>query len=365
MFAIIVRWNSQMWDESSESCWARLCNPCRLSSRRPVVHGAEAALLSDHPAAGLDRSPLEALLRRAKAPKPDQKRRDHRESVQGRVQLAEDDGYGHCIRQGVRRKILFLFLFSGGGPLGKMKFRVSLFPALFILLPFFFLNPVKLFGIDSKTGSILWRHYLANVPSNAAFQLMVQRTTAHFPHPPQCTLLIKDKVSSLSVEGSQLWALCPFGSTDAHMDNNHMLVLLFLWPPLFVCFYCPIICIYVIFSRWEKHLYFIAFLTYPLMLNDLLFELCACLSRNPPVNWWWKSMVSRSAGSRSSFNSFHGPQTDEANQMFPQIWLNTNSLPCTLTSWMKNVTAVHPSWKLGWTTKGSDWSKPSCLTEAV
>lgn len=24
---------------------------------------------------------------------------------------------------------------------------------------------------------------------------MVQRTTAHFPHPPQCTLLIKDKVS--------------------------------------------------------------------------------------------------------------------------------------------------------------------------
>ncbi|XP_076019538.1 ER membrane protein complex subunit 1 [Genypterus blacodes] len=56
----------------------------------------------------------------------------------------------------------------------------------------------KLFGIDSKTGSILWRHYLDNVPSNAAFQLMVQRTTAHFPHPPQCTLLIKDKDTGLT-----------------------------------------------------------------------------------------------------------------------------------------------------------------------
>ncbi|XP_029291023.1 ER membrane protein complex subunit 1 isoform X2 [Cottoperca gobio] len=56
----------------------------------------------------------------------------------------------------------------------------------------------KLFGIDSKTGSILWRHYLENIPSNAAFKLMVQRNTAHFPHPPQCTLLIKDKDTGLA-----------------------------------------------------------------------------------------------------------------------------------------------------------------------
>ncbi|KAF3696705.1 ER membrane protein complex subunit 1 Precursor [Channa argus] len=56
----------------------------------------------------------------------------------------------------------------------------------------------KLFGIDSKSGNILWKHYLDNVPSNAAFKLMVQRTTAHFPHPPQCTLLIKDKDSGLA-----------------------------------------------------------------------------------------------------------------------------------------------------------------------
>ncbi|XP_068453372.1 ER membrane protein complex subunit 1 [Clinocottus analis] len=56
----------------------------------------------------------------------------------------------------------------------------------------------KLFGIDSKTGTILWRHYLDSIPSNAAFKLMVQRTTAHFPHPPQCTLLIKDKDTGLA-----------------------------------------------------------------------------------------------------------------------------------------------------------------------
>ncbi|XP_008316237.1 ER membrane protein complex subunit 1 isoform X2 [Cynoglossus semilaevis] len=56
----------------------------------------------------------------------------------------------------------------------------------------------KLFGIDSNTGSILWRHNLDNIPANAAFKLMVQRTTAHFPHPPQCTLLIKDKDTGLA-----------------------------------------------------------------------------------------------------------------------------------------------------------------------
>uniref|UniRef100_A0A673WQ95 ER membrane protein complex subunit 1 n=1 Tax=Salmo trutta TaxID=8032 RepID=A0A673WQ95_SALTR len=56
----------------------------------------------------------------------------------------------------------------------------------------------KLFGIDSKSGSILWKHYLENVQPNAAFKLVVQRTTAHFPHPPQCTLLIKDKDTGLA-----------------------------------------------------------------------------------------------------------------------------------------------------------------------
>ncbi|KAG7276338.1 hypothetical protein CRUP_032393 [Coryphaenoides rupestris] len=52
---------------------------------------------------------------------------------------------------------------------------------------------------SGKTGTIVWRHYLENVPANAAFKLVVQRTTAHFPHPPQCTLLIKDKDTGLGV----------------------------------------------------------------------------------------------------------------------------------------------------------------------
>jgi len=60
----------------------------------------------------------------------------------------------------------------------------------------------QLFGIDSKTGTIVWRHYLENVPANAAFKLVVQRTTAHFPHPPQCTLLIKDKVGLRAAAGT-------------------------------------------------------------------------------------------------------------------------------------------------------------------
>ncbi|XP_076848062.1 ER membrane protein complex subunit 1 isoform X2 [Brachyhypopomus gauderio] len=56
----------------------------------------------------------------------------------------------------------------------------------------------KLFGIDSKSGTILWSQYLENVQPNSVFKLMVQRTTAHFPHPPQCTLLIKDKNTGLA-----------------------------------------------------------------------------------------------------------------------------------------------------------------------
>lgn len=55
--------------------------------------------------------------------------------------------------------------------------------------------PTQLFGIDSKSGTILWKQYLENIQPNSVFKLIVQRTTAHFPHPPQCTLLIKDKVS--------------------------------------------------------------------------------------------------------------------------------------------------------------------------
>ncbi|XP_036208720.1 ER membrane protein complex subunit 1 isoform X9 [Myotis myotis] len=56
----------------------------------------------------------------------------------------------------------------------------------------------KLFGIESSSGTILWKQYLPNVKPDSSFKLMVQRTTAHFPHPPQCTLLVKDKETGMS-----------------------------------------------------------------------------------------------------------------------------------------------------------------------
>ncbi|GAB1289146.1 ER membrane protein complex subunit 1 [Apodemus speciosus] len=57
---------------------------------------------------------------------------------------------------------------------------------------------VMLFGIESSSGTILWKQYLPNVKPDSSFKLMVQRTTAHFPHPPQCTLLVKDKETGMS-----------------------------------------------------------------------------------------------------------------------------------------------------------------------
>ncbi|KAG8569909.1 hypothetical protein GDO81_014592 [Engystomops pustulosus] len=56
----------------------------------------------------------------------------------------------------------------------------------------------KLFGIESSSGSILWKFYLPGVKPGASFALVVQRTTAHFPHPPQCTLLVKDKDTAIT-----------------------------------------------------------------------------------------------------------------------------------------------------------------------
>ncbi|XP_077312429.1 ER membrane protein complex subunit 1 isoform X1 [Lithobates pipiens] len=56
----------------------------------------------------------------------------------------------------------------------------------------------KLFGIESGTGSILWKFFLPGVRPGASFNLLVQRTTAHFPYPPQCTLLVKDKETAMT-----------------------------------------------------------------------------------------------------------------------------------------------------------------------
>ncbi|XP_062872101.1 ER membrane protein complex subunit 1 [Trichomycterus rosablanca] len=71
----------------------------------------------------------------------------------------------------------------------------------------------KLFGIDSKSGTILWKQYLENIKPNSVFKLMVQRTTAHFPHPPQCTLLIKDKDTGLG----SLYVFNPIFGKKSHI----------------------------------------------------------------------------------------------------------------------------------------------------
>lgn len=68
---------------------------------------------------------------------------------------------------------------------------------LLLTLVFLFVSLLQLFGIESSSGTILWKQYLQNMRPGSSFKLMVQRTTAHFPHPPQCTLLVKDKVSPL------------------------------------------------------------------------------------------------------------------------------------------------------------------------
>ncbi|XP_036447416.1 ER membrane protein complex subunit 1 [Colossoma macropomum] len=72
----------------------------------------------------------------------------------------------------------------------------------------------KLFGIDSKSGTVLWKQYLENVQPNSVFKLMVQRTTAHFPHPPQCTLLIKDKDTGLG----SLYVFNPIFGKKSHIS---------------------------------------------------------------------------------------------------------------------------------------------------
>lgn len=66
---------------------------------------------------------------------------------------------------------------------------------------------LQLFGIESSSGTILWKQYLPNVKPDSSFKLMVQRTTAHFPHPPQCTLLVKDKVRPGMLSGASVCCL--------------------------------------------------------------------------------------------------------------------------------------------------------------
>ena len=57
--------------------------------------------------------------------------------------------------------------------------------------------------MDSMKGRIIWQHFIPNLAPFKRFGqdtllLLVQRTTAHFPHTPQCVLLGTHKVSNVT-----------------------------------------------------------------------------------------------------------------------------------------------------------------------
>lgn len=61
-------------------------------------------------------------------------------------------------------------------------------------------SPGKIFGIDNLSGHIVWSHYEKElVPfmlqGSQHLPFFIQRTTAHFPYPPQCTVLGRHKNS--------------------------------------------------------------------------------------------------------------------------------------------------------------------------
>ncbi|XP_002731135.3 ER membrane protein complex subunit 1-like [Saccoglossus kowalevskii] len=56
----------------------------------------------------------------------------------------------------------------------------------------------KLYGLDSEDGSIIWRQFIPNLQyfeRSKTLPLFIQRTTAHFPHPPQAAIVGRDKIS--------------------------------------------------------------------------------------------------------------------------------------------------------------------------
>jgi len=64
--------------------------------------------------------------------------------------------------------------------------------------------PGKIYGLDSLSGGIVWCNLLPNVTpyvrgDTVSMPLFVQRTTAHFPHQPLCTVLCRDKLSGRGV----------------------------------------------------------------------------------------------------------------------------------------------------------------------
>ncbi|XP_030843106.1 ER membrane protein complex subunit 1 [Strongylocentrotus purpuratus] len=62
----------------------------------------------------------------------------------------------------------------------------------------------KIFGLDSKDGTIVWDHFLPNLApfetsGKLSMPLFVQRTTAHFPNPPQCNLVGKNMMTGQAI----------------------------------------------------------------------------------------------------------------------------------------------------------------------
>lgn len=60
----------------------------------------------------------------------------------------------------------------------------------------------QVYGVRSHNGKIAWQHFFRSlVPFNRQgdekLLLFIQRTTAHFPHPPQCAILGASRVSLL------------------------------------------------------------------------------------------------------------------------------------------------------------------------
>ncbi|XP_052821133.1 ER membrane protein complex subunit 1-like [Mya arenaria] len=61
-------------------------------------------------------------------------------------------------------------------------------------------RPGKVLGMRSQTGHIVWQHLVPDLApfmsfGRQMFMLHTQRTTAHFPHHPQCVVLGKNKAS--------------------------------------------------------------------------------------------------------------------------------------------------------------------------
>lgn len=93
-------------------------------------HGFKATVVPAHPSAGLDRPSVETLLRRPEASQPREERRHYRNLVSGRVQPAEDDGDGDCLREGMMRKALLhnnCFTYQVYEVKIQMKSRLNLF----------------------------------------------------------------------------------------------------------------------------------------------------------------------------------------------------------------------------------------------